>query len=292
MWKILHQWALEESESIETLPDLTAQLTVWSLSWRVITAVSQQFIEISLFPVTNYKTRFLCYLHTLGILKPLAAEHQADSLIWNNTAKQLWQPFCHLVNHLCLRVQRVTTLHEEGFISNLACGEVTTSEVTLWSTRQQEVFKLLPLWGNNMFYSSKRSAVFGEYEPWITRSTMNRELSPFFFWIKALLVSMAQRINLRSRSPSVFMHLYLLCETYPRVVWTDDRPASQRAVCWSAGPRWRCVQSICWLSPTCWSSSQSSRPRLRTWWRQTGGTNTHDPAALRSARSHRTLRSI
>lgn len=52
------------------------------------------------------------------------------------------------------------------------------SEVTFWSTRQKrEVSKTLTVWGDKKSRRSKRSAVLGEQEPWITWWAMNCELS-------------------------------------------------------------------------------------------------------------------
>lgn len=60
------------------------------------------------------------------------------------------------------------------------------SEVTFWSTRQKrEVSKLLTVWEDKKSRSSKRSAVFGEQEPWITWWAMNCELATLLLRVTA-----------------------------------------------------------------------------------------------------------
>lgn len=206
------------------------------------------------FPASNYRTQCLSPAHTpQGSTQPLTTKHQGDSSVWQNTAKHFWQSFCHLVNHACLceintwhlsrrrtvlfPTQPVGNVKQWGdFLINGAAGGVQIAAGVGG--------------GDNTSHSSKRSAVFGEWELWI--NTVSNEL-----WARRCSpLSKAQigqtcwqgGVNMKyGGSLALCLCIHIWCATYPGVVWMDDRPASQRAVCWCAGLRWRCVPSICWL---------------------------------------------
>ncbi len=183
-----------QKKTLSTSPVNTASCLITVLS---IGCSCQSTILWDLsFPASNYRPQCLSAAHTpkgshSHQLLNIKVTVQCDRILQNRFDNL----FCHLVNHVCLWDQHMTfKSQEEGFYFRPSRWEMPNSEVTFWSTRQQEVSKLLPVWGDNTSHSSKKVSCLrgiGVVNQHGQQRTVSA--SPFSFELKPKSLSHADR---------------------------------------------------------------------------------------------------